>query len=118
MQKNVASVQRMPSRSRPARNNPTPNASVSAVSSTCLSNLLYVMRDAFRCAFWHLTPEADSERKPAHLCMRTTNAATVVDSPTAKDTTSQQSPDLSVRAFFMNVAAHCCPAATEDPLKQ
>ncbi|MEN2424265.1 hypothetical protein AABB02_39960 [Streptomyces rimosus] len=50
--------------------------------------------------------------------MRTANAATVMDSPTAKDTTSQQSPGLSVRAFFMNVAARCCPATTKDPLKQ
>ncbi|WP_260476171.1 hypothetical protein [Streptomyces sp. WAC 06783] len=41
-----------------------------------------------------------------------------MDSPTAKDTTSQQGPDLSVRALLMNVAARCYPATTEDPLKQ
>ncbi|WP_221773197.1 hypothetical protein, partial [Streptomyces sp. WAC 06725] len=41
-----------------------------------------------------------------------------MDSPTAKDTPSQQGPGLSVRALLMNVAARCCPASTEDPLKQ
>ncbi|WP_267884868.1 hypothetical protein [Streptomyces rimosus] len=41
-----------------------------------------------------------------------------MDSPTAKDTTSQQGQDLSVRALLMNVAARCCPTTIEDPLKQ